>query len=88
MSISILLADDHKLVRHGLRTALSQEPGMKVVAEAASGEEAIELCRKHEPDVVLMDINMPGINGTQATQVIMSEMPQTKVLALTMHDQE
>ncbi len=88
MSISILLADDHKLVRHGLLTALSQEPGMKVVAEAASGEEAIELCRKHQPQVVLMDINMPGINGTQATQIIVSEMPQTKVLALTMHDQE
>jgi len=88
LSISILLADDHKLVRHGLLTALSQEPGMKVVAEAASGEEAIELCRKHQPQVVLMDINMPGINGTQATQIIVSEMPQTKVLALTMHDQE
>ena len=88
MSIRILLADDHKLMRHGLRTALEQEPDMEVVAEAADGMEAIELCREHKPQVVLMDINMPGISGSEATQRIMAELPQTKVLALTMHDQD
>jgi DNA-binding NarL/FixJ family response regulator len=88
VSIRILLADDHKLVRHGLRAALEQAKGMEVVAEAANGEEALELCRQHEPQVVLMDINMPGINGTEATRRIMEELPKTKVLALTMYDQE
>lgn len=88
MSIRILLADDHKLMRHGLRTALEQAPGLEVVAEASNGEEALELCREHEPQVVLMDINMPGISGNEATKRIMAELPQTKVLALTMHDQE
>ncbi len=88
MSIRILLADDHKLMRHGLRTALEQEPDMEVVAEAANGMEAIELCREHEPQVVLMDINMPGISGSEATRFIMTDLPQTKVLALTMHDQD
>jgi DNA-binding NarL/FixJ family response regulator len=88
VSITILLADDHKIVRHGISSALSQEPDMEVVAEAARGEEAVELCRQHKPQVVLMDINMPGISGSEATQRIMAEFPQTKVLALTMHDQE
>jgi len=88
VSIRILLADDHKLVRHGLRTALEQAPGMEVVAEAANGEEAVELCREHKPQVVLMDINMPGISGNEAAKRIMEELPKTKVLALTMYDQE
>lgn len=88
MGIRILLADDHKLMRHGLRTALEQAPGMEVVAEASSGEEAVELCRVHEPQVVLMDINMPGISGNEATRRIVAELPQIKVLALTMYDQE
>jgi DNA-binding NarL/FixJ family response regulator len=88
VSIRIILADDHKLMRHGLRTALEQAPGMEVVAEASNGEEAVELCREHKPQVVLMDINMPGISGNEATRRIMNELPNTKVLALTMHDQE
>jgi DNA-binding NarL/FixJ family response regulator len=88
LSIRILLADDHKLIRHGLRTALEQEPDMEVVAEAAGGMEAIELCRKHEPEVVLMDINMPGISGSEATRLIMADLPRTRILALTMHDQD
>lgn len=88
MSIRILLADDHKLIRHGLRAALEQEPDMEVVAEAAGGMEAIELCQKHEPEVVLMDINMPGISGSEAARLIMADLPQTRILALTMHDQD
>jgi DNA-binding NarL/FixJ family response regulator len=88
VSIRILLADDHKLMRHGLRSALEQEPDMEVVAEAAGGMEAIELCREHEPQVVLMDINMPGISGSEATRLILSDLPLTRVLALTMHDQD
>jgi len=88
MSIRILLADDHAVVRHGLRAALEQEADMTVVAEASGGEEALALCREHRPQVVLMDIHMPGISGDEATRRILAELPATKVLALSMYDQE
>ncbi len=85
MAIRILLADDHGVVRHGLRVALEQEPDLEVVAEAENGDQAVELCARHTPEVVLMDIHMPGISGTEATRRITAQSPHTKVLALSMY---
>ncbi len=65
--ITVLLADDQALVRDGFRALIDREPDMRVVAEAADGEQAVQLAREHHPDVVLMDIRMPGTDGLQAT---------------------
>ena len=85
MTIRILLADDHTVVRHGLRSALEKEPAFEVVAEAENGRSAVALAHKHKPDVVLMDIHMPDLNGTEATRQIVSESPGIKVIALSMY---
>jgi LuxR family maltose regulon positive regulatory protein len=85
MSITILLADDHALFRKGLRLLLEEEPDMSVVGEAGDGREAIERVRELSPDVVVMDISMPDLNGIEATQQILSDSPQTKVVALSIH---
>ena len=65
--INVLLVDDHELVRTGIRKILDEVKGLKVVGEAKTGEEAVQFCRKNEPNVVLMDMNMPGIGGLEAT---------------------
>lgn len=88
MTIKILLADDHTVVRHGLRAALEKEPGVEVVAEAENGRMAVALAHKYKPDVVLMDIHMPDLNGTEATRKIVSESPGVKVIALSMYSQK
>ncbi len=85
MPITILLADDHALFRKGLRLLLEEEPDMRVVGEADDGKEAIERVRELSPDVVVMDISMPNLNGIEATQQILSDSPQTKVVALSIH---
>lgn len=85
VSIRILLVDDHKIVRDGLRSLLELESDMEVVAEAADGNAAIAQARAHTPDVVIMDIAMPGMNGIEATSHIVQELPQTKVIGLSMH---
>jgi len=85
MSIDIVLADDHKIVRDGLRALIEQQPDMKVVAEAEEGWTTLEKARKFSPDVVIMDIGMPDLNGIDATRQILSEMPDVKVIALSMH---
>jgi DNA-binding NarL/FixJ family response regulator len=85
MSIKILLADDHKLIREGLRALISEEPGMAVVAEAEDGRTAVQQTAKLSPDVVIMDISMPGLNGIEATRQILSKSPAPKVIALSMH---
>ncbi len=85
MSISILLADDHRIIRDGLRSLLSTMPGMEVVGEAENGRQALRIARKHNPDLVIMDISMPDLNGIEATRQILAESPGTKVLALSMH---
>jgi len=85
MSIRILLADDHRIVREGLRSLLEKQPGMEVIAEAENGRTTVALTRKLKPDVVIMDITMPDLNGIEATRQIISELPDVKVIALSMH---
>lgn len=84
--ISVLLADDHAVLRTGLRMLINAQPDMEVVAEASNGEDAARLAREVRPDIVLMDITMPGGGGIEATVRIRRESPAVRVLALTMHD--
>ncbi|MEV6018840.1 MULTISPECIES: response regulator transcription factor [unclassified Streptomyces] len=86
--IRILLADDHALVRRGVRLILEREPDLEVVAEAGDGAEAIELARTHEVDLAVMDIAMPRLTGLQATRELLAVKPGVRVLMLTMHDNE
>ena len=84
-TIRVMLVDDHDLIRYGLRRLLGDQPGIDVIAEADSGEKALELVRKEKPDVVLMDVNMPGIGGFEATSRICQTHPQSRVIVLTVH---
>lgn len=86
--IRILLADDHTIVRKGLRLLLDSRPGFQVVAEAADGREAVALAEEHRPDVVVMDVAMPILNGIEAARQISSKNPQIKVVFLSMHSDE
>ena len=83
MPVRVLIADDHSVVRQGLRMFLKLDPELEVVGEAADGAEAIKMARALKPDVVLMDLLMPGTDGITATARIRAEVPQTEVLALT-----
>ena len=85
MSTRILLADDHKIVREGLRALLEKEPDIDVIAEAENGRMAIHLVRELSPDVVILDIAMPDLNGIEAARRIVGEYPRVKVIALSMH---
>ncbi|MDZ7832568.1 MAG: response regulator transcription factor [Desulfobacterales bacterium] len=83
--IKILLADDHKITRDGLRALLEQQSNMNVVGEAENGREAVRLAMDLAPDVVVMDISMPELNGIEATRQIRGDLPETKVVALSMY---
>jgi len=86
--VRVMLADDHKLVRGGLSALLKGIGGVEVVAEANDGREAIQLCESHQPDIILMDIAMTGMNGLEATSRISKEFPQVRVIILSMHTSE
>ena len=85
MSIRVLLGDDHRIVREGLRILLEKEPDIEVIGEAEDGHSTVELARKLKPQIVVMDITMPDLNGIEATYEITKEVPGVKVLALSMH---
>ncbi len=81
----ILLADDHRIVREGLRTMLESQPDMQVVGEAENGRDAVEMVKQLAPDVVVMDIGMPGLNGIEATRQVVAGDAPSRVIALSMH---
>jgi len=86
--VRILLADDHDVVRRGLRDQLSRHEGWEVCGEASDGREAVKLALKLEPDVVVLDLSMPDLNGLEATRKIRRDLPKTEVLIFTMHETE
>jgi DNA-binding NarL/FixJ family response regulator len=86
--VRVLVADDHPVVRAGLRALLSAEPGLTVVAEAGSGEEAVVTARQQQPDVVLMDLRMPGAGGLAAIRQLSADLPRIRVLVLTTYDSD
>jgi two-component system, NarL family, invasion response regulator UvrY len=86
--IKVLLVDDHELIRTGVRGILDKAPDIEVAAEASNGEEAVELVKKISPDVVLMDVNMPGMGGIEATRRVLRVNPKLKVIALTVLDDD
>lgn len=86
--VNIILIDDHKLFREGVKRILEFEEGFHIVAEGDDGNVAVELVETHQPDVVLMDINMPELNGVEATADLIERFPETKVIILSIHDDE
>ena len=86
--INVLVADDHQIIRDGIKALLNNIPGIHITCEASNGLEAIEILRNNSIDLVLMDITMPKLNGVEATKVIAEKFPAVKVLTLTMHDEE
>lgn len=87
-SVRVLIADDHTLVRAGIRALLEKLPEVEVVTEASDGRDALQMVKTHQPDVVLMDIAMPGLNGLEATRRMVKEFPKSNVLILSMHASE
>ena len=83
--IRILLADDHAVLRQGMAQVLDSEPDMTVIAQAENGLEAVTLARKHEPNIVLLDINMPELDGVMAAKRITADLPETRIIILTMY---
>ncbi len=86
--IRVLIVDDHELVRTGFRLILAAQADIEIVADTGTAEDAYQLLRKHNPDVVLMDVNLPGVSGIEATERIVSQYPNTYVLAVSMQEQE
>jgi DNA-binding NarL/FixJ family response regulator len=87
-TLKILIADDHDLVRKGLRMLIEERPGWNVCAEARSGREAVDLALQHHPDIVVVDISMPDLNGLEATRLIRKACPKAEVLVITHHDSD
>lgn len=87
-TLHILIADDHELIRDGLRTRIEKQPQWKVCGEAVNGRQAVEMARNFQPEIVVLDISMPELNGIEATRQIRKECPHTEVLILTMQESE
>jgi two-component system response regulator NreC len=85
MGIRIILADDHKITRQGLRSLIGENEDMEVIAEAENGRDAVALARQLSPDVIIMDVSMPDLNGVEATHQIIQDNPGVRVIALSMH---
>jgi len=85
VGIKLLIVDDHGILRDGLRLLFESQPDFQVVAEAENGRAAVEFAKKHRPDVVIMDVSMPGLNGMEATRQILSENPSAKIIGLSEH---
>lgn len=88
MSIKLILVEDHDIVREGLHSLFRDEPGIEILGEARNGKEALDLCATVKPDLVLMDMNMPVMNGSECTKQLKKKFPKIKVLILSMHDHE
>ncbi|MFO7890450.1 MAG: response regulator transcription factor [bacterium] len=88
MSIKVLLAEDHHIMRQGLRSLLEDQSNITVVGEAKDGRETIQLAGKFKPDVIVMDISMPNLNGMEATYQILEELPDVKIIGLSVHSDE
>jgi len=88
MAFNVLLVDDHKIMRDGIRAILRHSEEFTVVGEADNGSEAVQICRRKKPEIVLMDIGLPGLNGIEATQEILRHVPDTRVIILSMYDDE
>jgi DNA-binding NarL/FixJ family response regulator len=88
MAFNVLLVDDHKIMRDGIRAILRHSEEFTVVGEAENGSEAVQICRRKKPEIVLMDIGLPGLNGIEATQEILRHVPETRVIILSMYDDE
>jgi DNA-binding NarL/FixJ family response regulator len=86
--LRVLIADDHEIVRRGVRDLVTAHDGWEVCAEASEGREAVELASKHQPDLAVLDVGLPRLNGITATRLIRKNSPRTRVLLFTMHDDE
>jgi DNA-binding NarL/FixJ family response regulator len=88
MSKTILLADDHKIMRDGLRSLIEKQFGMEVIGEAEDGRSTVCMALELNPDIIIMDITMPGLNGIEATRQIIAQLPESKIIALSMHSEK
>jgi DNA-binding NarL/FixJ family response regulator len=85
MSIKIMVVDEHKILREGLATLIAKQPDMEIVGEATDGREALDLVKENTPDLILMDVTMPNLNGIEATRQIKSKNPEIEIIALSLH---
>jgi len=88
MAFNVLLVDDHKIMRDGIRAILRHSEEFTIIGEADNGSEAVQICRRKKPEIVLMDIGLPGLNGIEATQEILRHAPDTRIIILSMYDDE